>query len=71
MAHLHLDYRLTPNIDSTRRDETTFALMDATKCPISMEISQKMIIFNHQYYDQVSFEKHERNETIINKRRVR
>ena len=45
--------------------------MDAIKYPISMEISEKMIIFYHQYYDQVSFDKHERNETIINKRRVR
>ena len=71
MAHQHLDFCLTPSIEFTRRNEITFSLMDAIKCPISIEISDNMIIFKHQYYDQCSFDKHERAEKILNQRRVR
>ena len=71
MAHQHLDSRLTPNINFTRHDEITFSLMDAIKCPISMDISDNMIIFNHQYYDRHSFDCHERAKTILNQRCVR
>ena len=71
MAYLQLNSRLTPNIDFTRRDEITFFLMDTIKCRISMEIPQNMIIFNHQYYNRICFDKHERNENTLNHRRVR
>ena len=53
MALQQLDSRLTPEIDFTRHDEITFSLLDAITCPIRLEITDEMIIFNHQYYDQV------------------
>ena len=71
MQHQDLDSRLTPNIDYTRRDKITFSLMDAITCPISMEITDHMIIFNHQYYDRTSFDIHRGAETLLNERRVR
>ena len=70
MSHRHLDARLTPNIDFTRRDEITFSLLDAIKCSISMEIYKNMIIFNHQYYDHCCFDRYERIENTRNHRRV-
>ena len=45
--------------------------MNAIKCPISMEIFQNMIIFNHQYYDRICFDRHERNKNTLNHRRAR
>ena len=71
MAHPDLDSRLTPNIDYTRRDEITFSLMDAIKCPISLEISDKMILFNNQFYDCDNFDSHRTSETSLNERRLR
>lgn len=72
MQHQDLDSRLTPNIDYTRRDEITFSLMDCITCPISMEITDHMIIFNHQYYDRTSFDSHrfvpETDDTTTNTR---
>ena len=66
MALQQLDSRLTPEIDFTRRDEITFSLLDTITCPIRLERTNDMIIFNHQYYDQVCFNRHERDETTHN-----
>ena len=70
MAHLQLDSRLTSNMDFTRRYEITFSLLDCIECPICMEISNEMTIFNHQYYDKRSFDRHERAKTTRNHNRL-
>ena len=70
MAHRHLDTRLTPNIEYTRRDEITFSLIDAIKCPISLEITDQMILFNNQFYDRQNFDSHRGAETRLNQVRV-
>ena len=63
MAQHNLDFRLSSNIDYTHRDEITFSLLDVIKCPIALETTDNMIIFNHQFYNRETFEQHCRNET--------
>ena len=66
MSLQQLDSRLTPEIDFTCRDEITFSLLDAISCPIRLERTDDLIIFNHQYYNQVCFDRHERADTSHN-----
>ena len=68
MSFQQLDSRLTQDVDFTPRDEITFSLLDIVTCPIRMEITDTMIIFNYQYYDQVCFDKHERSEAVHNQK---
>ena len=49
MAFSNLDTRLIPDIDFTRRDEITFDLVYIIKCPILLESSDDMVIFNLQF----------------------
>ena len=70
MANPDLESRLTTTIDYTRRDEITFSLMDTIKCPISLDISNNMVLFNHQFYDRPNFDSHHTSETRLNERRV-
>lgn len=66
MAFLNLDSFLSPDINYTRRDEITFSLLDVIKCLISLEITNNMIIFNHQIYDRATFERHHSNKMAQN-----
>ena len=67
----NLDRRLIPGVDFTRRDEITFDLVYVTKCPIHIEPSNDVVIFNHQFYDRNSFREHQRWERINDQKRVR
>ena len=58
----NLNERLTPQIDYTHRDEIIFRFVDITTCPIEMETTDDMIIFNHQFYDRTAFDRHHRNK---------
>ena len=71
MSHPDLDSPLNAAIDYTRRDEITFSLMDTIKCPISLDYSENMVLFNHQFYDRTNFDSHRSSETRLNERRIR
>ena len=43
----HLDDRLFPTIDYTRRDQIITDLMDIIKCPIIQEVADDPIVFNN------------------------
>ena len=71
MANPDLDSRLTTTIDYTCRDEITFSLMDTIKCSITLDISDNMTLFNHQFYDCANFDSHRTSENRLNERSVR
>ena len=71
MSNITLNTRLTPTIDYTRRDEIIFDIMDMIKCPIYLDTTDDMIIFNHQFYDNDSFGQHRHNESQRNNSRRR
>ena len=60
--NINLDDRLTPAIDYTRRDEIIFSLVNIITCPIVLEATDDMVIFNHHFYDRNAFDQHRRNE---------
>ena len=66
MNESHLDIPLVDNIDYTRRDEIVFGLMDVIKCPILLDTSERMVIFNDWLYDREAFEHHRNNENQRN-----
>ena len=51
-----LDTRLVLEINFTVKDDAILALVDMAKCPIALDISNEMIIFNNQCYDREIFE---------------
>ena len=62
----HLSRRVDPAHDFTLYDELMIALDDLIKCPILLDTSDDMIIFNLQSYDKASFETHKRNKQARN-----
>ena len=68
MSIQQLNIRLTPAVDYTRRDEITFSLLDVVTCPIKMEITSNMILFNHQFYDQRTWKSHDDSEARNNRK---
>ena len=62
-----LSRRVDPAHDFTYRDELMITLEDLIKCPILLDTSDDMIIFNLQCYDKASFETHKRNEQARNR----
>ena len=71
MALSNLNNCLFPGVDFTCRDEITFDLVDIMKCPILLESSGDMVIFNQQFYDRESFDSHRRMEQTDDERRIR
>ena len=67
MSILQLHSRLTPGVAFTRHDEITFSLLDVVTCPIRMEITSNMIMFNYQYYDKFCFKQHDISKTHHNR----
>ena len=66
----HLDNRLFPCIDYTRRDKIICDLMGIIKCPILLDIAEDSVLFNNQFYNWVAFDtfcrgKHERSARAI------
>ena len=51
-----LQTRLVPEIDFTVNDYAILALVDMAKCPIALDITNEMIIFNQQCNDNGNFE---------------
>ena len=51
----HLDDRLFPTIDYTRRYQIITDLVDIISCPILQDITEDPIVFNNQFYDKVAF----------------
>ena len=70
MEESHLNIPLIDNIDYTRRDEIVFGLMDVIKCPVMLDTTERMVIFNDQLYDREAFEHHRTNEAQRNTRRL-
>ena len=54
----NLDNCLFPGVEFTCRDEIAFDLFDIIKCPILLESSSSMVIFNLHFYDRDSFDSH-------------
>ena len=52
------DIPLIDNLDYTRHDEIIFGLMDMIKCPILLDTSERVVIFNDQLYNSEAFEHH-------------
>ena len=67
MSSESLDKRLVPSIDYTRCDDANFALLDILKYPISLDISENMVIFNDQLYCNDTFENHNYTENACNR----
>ena len=67
MSNSTLNTHLTPSINYTRRDEIIFNIMDFIKCPILLDTTNEMIIFNHQFYNKDSFNQHHHNKTKRNR----
>ena len=68
MSVNNLNSRLIENIDYTLRDEIIFDIMDVMKCPITLETHDDMVIFNHQFYDRLSFNNYRQTEVSRNQR---
>ena len=64
------DVLVNPPLAYTRRDEVITSLMDQVKCPITLDTSDTMIIFNDQLYDSDAFEQHRLHEQSQNQRRL-
>ena len=71
MALSNLDNCLFPGVNFTHWDEITFDLVDIIKCPILLESSGNMVIFNQQFYDRESFDSHQRMEQTNEERSIR
>ena len=69
MSYINLEDRLHLEVDYTFRDDVIFTLLEVTKCPIMLESSHDMILFNNHLYDRFSFDEHRKNESIRNQRK--
>ena len=54
----HLDDRIFPSIDYTRRDHIITDLIDIITCTITQEVAEYPIVFNNQFNDRESFDTH-------------
>ena len=61
---------IDPQYDFTRGDEIVLTLSDLIKCPILLEASFDMIVFNNQCYNTQSFMHHKQGKMCRNKRRI-
>ena len=62
--------RLDPAFDYTNHDVIVETLLDVIKCPIALEISDMMIVFNDQCYDVILFDGYKADEYVKSKRRT-
>ena len=54
--------RLDPAFDYTNHDVIVETLLDVITCPISIDISDMMIVFNDQCYDVILFDGYKKDE---------
>ena len=67
---INLDNCLTPTIDYSHQDEIIFNLVGITTCPIVLEVTDDMVIFNHHLYDRTAFDQLCRNELRASQQRL-
>ena len=65
---LHLNICLVDTINYTHHDEIIYGIMDIIKCPILLESSDLMVMFNNQLYNREAFEHHRQTESAQNTR---
>ena len=70
MSSVNLDQRLQPDFNYTKRDKLIDSMIDMITCPIKMEITEQMAIFNNQCYDVQCFYYHRNQCHRKNQRRA-
>ena len=58
ISSVNLDQRLQPEFDYTRRDELINGMMDMITCPIKIESTERVEIFNNRFYDVATFNRY-------------
>ena len=65
-----LNERIHPAYDYTNHDVIVESLLDIVKCPIAIEVSDLMILFNDQCYDVLQFDQYKADEYTRNQIRT-
>ena len=57
-----LQLYIYPTIDYTWWDDVVFQLMNTLECPMMLGVTDDVNIFNNQFYDKESLNRHRRSE---------